>query len=105
MFKWGIFPLFYIILLYLTVSRVPVLNRVLRFLGVHSANIFWVHMLYRSRYLKAFLYTRGHFLVIAGTLLAVSLLTSFLLEGLKKLIRYDRFTAMLEDLGSSRGGG
>ena len=99
--KWDLFPLAFIVCIYLTVSRIPFLNRILEFLGLHSANVFMVHTFIRDTYCRSFVYGRGHFILIMATLLGLSLLVSFTLEGLKKLIRYDRFCAKLEALSFS----
>ena len=96
--KWDLFPLAYILLLHLTISRVSILRGIFAFLGKHSANIFMVHTFFRQIYTMDFVYSRGHFLLVIMTLLILSLVTSFIIEGLKKLIRYDRFTAKLEEL-------
>ena len=94
--KWDLFPIVYIICIYLTVGRLPFVNRLLVFLGNHSANVFMTHTFFRI-YFRSFVYSRGHFILVVMTLLGMSLLTSFSINGLKKLIRYDRFTAKLED--------
>ena len=99
--KWGVFPIAYVMCIYLTFIQIPVMKQILQFLGKHSANIFMVHTFIRDTYCRPFVYGRGHFLLIMATLLGLSLLVSFALEGLKKLIRYDRFCAKLEALSFS----
>ena len=96
--KWDIFPLAYIVCIYLTLARIPWVDRFLAFMGKHSANIFLVHTFYRVIYTKSFVYERGHFLSVIAVLMVMSLGTSFVIEGLKKLIRYERFTSGLEKL-------
>ena len=94
--KWGVFAAIYVLIIFLTISRIPVLRSILAFLGKHSANVFMVHTFLRDTYCRSFIYNRGHFLVIMATLLAMSILVSFLLEGLKRIMRYDCFTEKLE---------
>ena len=98
--KWDLIPFAYILFVYLVLSRIPGLNKALDLLGKHSANIFMIHTFYRHIYTRNFVYSRGHFLLIIITLLLMSLFTSFVLEGLKKLIRYERFTQWMENLFS-----
>ncbi len=77
-------------------SRVPVLSRILEVLGIYSMDIFLIHNLIRARWFYAFTYSFRHWALIALVLLADSLAVSFLMEKIKKLIRYDRLTKALE---------
>lgn len=101
--KWGVFPIAYVICIFLTFIHFPVIKQILQFLGKHSANIFMVHTFIRDTYCRPFIYGQGHFLLVILTLLAISLLVSFLIEGLKKLILYGCFIAKLETLSFSLG--
>lgn len=101
LFKYGLFPIVYILCIYYVLAKIPILSSVLAFLGKHSANIYFTHTVLLYLYCRSFIFGRGHFLLIMATLLGLSLLVSFALEGLKKLIRYDRFCAKLEALSFS----
>ena len=82
-------------LIYLTAARIPGIKQSLAFLGKHSANVFMLHTFVRDVYMKQFIYSRGHFLVIIVVLLGISLLLSFAVEGLKKLTHYEKFVNVL----------
>ena len=77
-------------------NRVPVLSKILEILGIYSMDIFLIHNLIRARWFYDFTYSFGHWALIALVLLCISLGVSFLLEKIKKLIRYDRLAGILE---------
>ena len=54
-----------------------------------------VHTFFRDTYLRNFIYSRKHFLLIILTLLALSLAASILFEEFKKIIRYKEFVKKL----------
>lgn len=93
--KWGLFCGVYVSAIYLTLARLPGLNRVLAFLGKHSANIFMIHTFLRDTYLRDFIYSRGHFLLILLVLLGLSLALSIVLEALKKWLHFDALVRKL----------
>ena len=76
---------------------IPGLNRVLRFLGKHSYNIFLIHTFIRSYYLGGVTYSMKHFLLVVLFLLGSSLVLSIGLEFFKKLVRYNRLENLLID--------
>ena len=88
-FKYDLFAAVYVVLIYLTVAKIAGIKHVLAFLGKHSANIFMIHTFVRDVYLKQFIYSRGHFLAIIAVLLGISLLLSFLVNGIKKVTHYE----------------
>ena len=90
-FHWGFVPTAVILFCVEYVLNILGLRDVLAFLGKHSMNIFLVHTFIRSYYLADFTYSRGHFAWILLALLAISLAISFVVEGFKKLLRYDGF--------------
>ena len=100
--KWGVFPAVIALCIYHTVARIPVVSDVLAFLGRRSAFIYLTHSFFIYIYLRQQIMGLGHFQLILAALLAVSLLTSLVLERLKKLIRYDRLIAKLQDISLSR---
>ena len=93
--KWGLFPVIHIVFIWSVLAHIPGLKQVLLFLGKHSANIFMVHTFFRDTYLRNFIYSRKHFLLIILTLLALSLAASILFEEFKKIIRYKEFVKKL----------
>lgn len=42
--NYGIVPLLWIVFAYLYVSKIPIVNTILEFIGKHSMNIFYVHI-------------------------------------------------------------
>ena len=87
--KWNLFPILVIIFAYDYLFKIPILNETLIFLGKHATNIFLVHAFIRYYYCEAFVYGRGNFIFIIGTLLLTSLGLSIVIEGLKKLLHYE----------------
>ena len=104
-FKYDLFVAVYVVLIYLTAARVPGMKQLLAFLGKHSANVFMIHTFIRDVYMRQFIYSRGHFLVIIVVLLGISLLLSFALEGIKKLIHYETFVNRMIMRNTFLGGG
>ncbi len=76
-------------------KRIPVLNRVLMYIGNHSLNIFLIHTFIRYEYLNDFTYSFKYALLIPVVLLAISFALSVAVELLKKLIRYDKFVSKI----------
>ncbi|MCR5704144.1 MAG: acyltransferase family protein [Eubacterium sp.] len=91
----AILPLLIICFLFEFIHPIPIIGRVLEFLGTHSMNIFLVHNFVRTVWYKNFTYGFRHFAIIALVLLLVSLGISIVLEFIKKLIHFDEFTQFL----------
>lgn len=87
--KWNFLPLWVIFFARDYLFKIPGLNHVLMFLGKHATNIFLVHIFLLYTYCRAFLYERGYYILVVGTLLLISLGISILLEGAKKAVRYE----------------
>ena len=85
----------FIFLVYLYLSEIPVLRDILSFLGKHSMNIFLLHTFYRSTFFKDFVYSFKYALLIVLVLLALSLITSIVLEFIKKKSGFNRIAADL----------
>lgn len=79
------------------IIRIPVVNKILAFLGKHSMNIFLVHTFFRYTFFRDFTYSFKYFWLIAIVLLGISLGVSILIELLKKIIRYDKFVSKLSE--------
>lgn len=90
-----IVPLFAIVFITRYVSKVPIVNKVLAFLGKHSMNMFLVHSFIRVNYFYDFTYSFKYAFVIAVVLILFSLAVSIVIELIKKLIRYDKFINFL----------
>lgn len=68
--------------------RIPVVSGILRFLGKHSGNMFLIHNQIYSYYFVGLIYGCGHWLLVFGMLVAVSLGCSVAMEAIKDLIHY-----------------
>lgn len=77
------------------IIRIPVINKILEFLGRHSMNIFLVHTFFRYVFFSEFIYGFKYFWLIVLVLLGVSLCVSILIELLKKVIHYDELISKL----------
>lgn len=87
--KWAFIP--FVVLLFAAefIAYIPVIRPILQFLGKHSMNIFLTHTFVRLYYLRDFVYSFKHFLLIILVLLLISLAISFVLEFLKKITKYN----------------
>ena len=85
----SIVPIFMVYYIYEYVTDMPVLNAVLEFFGKHSSNIFYMHTFIRGVWFPDFTYSLGHAAVTFLFMAAGSLVLSFAVEGLKKLIKWD----------------
>lgn len=81
----------------LTIARIPGLNRAAEFIGRHSMNIFFFHAFLYQNWFYDFTYSLRYPALIFLFLLGSSLLFSVLVEGLKKLLHFDRHTNSLSD--------
>lgn len=93
----SVLPVYFIYYLYEFVVDIPVLNTILEFLGKHSSNIFFMHTFIRGVWLPDFTYSLKHFVVIFGFMLGVSLVMSFVVVGLKRLVRWDKGVKWVSD--------
>lgn len=87
--NYGLVPFVLIIWLRLYLINIPILGQVLSFLGKHSMNIFLVHIFIRSTYAQDFTFGFRYWELILLFLLVSSLVISFVIEGIKKVIKYD----------------
>ncbi|MDE6025049.1 MAG: hypothetical protein K2G45_06325, partial [Lachnospiraceae bacterium] len=77
------------------INQIPGINKVLIFLGKHSMNIYLVHSILKNIYLKEQLYSLHNWFLILVALLAVSIVISYLIEGLRKLCKVDKFVGFV----------
>lgn len=89
--KWNLLPLFVIFFAKDYLFQIPFINKLLIFIGKHATNIFLIHTFIRVYYCESFTYSRGHFILIMGTLLLASLGLSVVVESLKRLVGYDKW--------------
>lgn len=95
--RYGVIPVFVILYLYEYVVDVPLINKVLQYLGKHSLNVFLIHQFIRTNYLNDFVYSFKHFIIIGVVLLLTSLIVSIFIELLKKCLKYDLLINKLQN--------
>lgn len=89
-----------LLLTLLVLARIPFVNGVAEFIGRHSMNMFLVHAFIYQNWFHDFTYSLRYPVVIFLFLLGSSLLFSVLVEGLKKLLHFDRRVSHLSDWAS-----
>lgn len=93
----SILPVYFICYLYEFIVDILVLNTILAFFGKHSSNIFFMHTFIRGVWLPDFTYSLKHSAIIFGFMLGLSLIMSFVVVGLKHLIRWDKGVKWFSD--------
>ena len=88
---WGFIPVFVIYYCYEFIIDLPIVRHVLIYLGKHSMNIFLIHTFIRYYYFADLTYSFKHFVLIVLFLLGSSLAVSYVIEGLKWLVKYDKW--------------
>ncbi len=101
---WDGFAAMYVIV----ISYIYILNgkwivKGLGFLGKHSMNIFLIHSFYRDVFFHEFTYSFYYAWLDYIVLMAISLVTSIVLEWFKKLIRYEKFIDWVKRLVTKEG--
>lgn len=101
---WDGFAAMYVIV----ISYIYILNgkwivKGLGFLGKHSMNIFLIHSFYRDVFFHKFTYSFYYAWLDYIVLMAISLVTSIVLEWFKKLIRYEKFIDWVKRLVTKEG--
>lgn len=101
---WDGFAAMYVIV----ISYIYILNgkwivKGLGFLGKHSMNIFLIHSFYRDVFFHEFTYSFYYAWLDYIVLMAISLVTSIVLEWFKKLIRYEKFIDGVKRLVTKEG--
>lgn len=101
---WDGFAAMYVII----ISYIYILNgkwivKGLGFLGKHSMNIFLIHSFYRDVFFHKFTYSFYYAWLDYIVLMAISLVTSIVLEWFKKLIRYEKFIEWVKRLVTKEG--
>lgn len=87
----NIIPFVITYLCYEYICPIPYLDNILEYIGNHSLNIFLIHTFIRGVYLADFIYSWRHFMVVNMILLGMSIAASYIVEYLKKLVKYDIF--------------
>lgn len=104
-YQYGLYAVLAIIFAKKYIARIPGLRDALIYFGKHSMNVFLIHSFIRYVFLKDFIYSQGHFVVIALVLYFISLAISVLIiEPLKNLLRYDKgIECLIEKINNKIG--
>lgn len=101
---WDGFAAMYVIVIsYIYILNVKWIVKGLGFLGKHSMNIFLIHSFYRDVFFHEFTYSFYYAWLDYIVLMAISLVTSIVLEWFKKLIRYEKFIDWVKRLVTKEG--
>lgn len=93
----SILPVYFVYYLYEFATDVPVLNPVMDFFGRHSSNIFYMHTFIRAIWFPKFTYSFKYAVLTFVFMVIGSLILSFAVEGIKKLIRWNKFVKFITD--------
>lgn len=85
----SILPVFVVYYLYEFITDIPIVSTVTGFLGKHSSNIFFMHTFIRGVWFPVFTYSFKYAALIYLFMLGASLLLSFAVEWLKKLLHWN----------------
>lgn len=87
--QWALLPTVVILFLCEFVVWLPIVRSILSFIGRHATNIFLIHLFIKTIYFKSFIYDHENFLTGWALLLVISLGVSVIIEGIKRIIRFD----------------
>lgn len=96
-FNDNIIPVFLIYYLYDFIIDIPVLRQILMFFGKHSMNMFLIHTFIRLTFLKSFVYSFKHFIIVTLIVTLISLGLSIIIELLKKLSGYNKLIEKIQN--------
>lgn len=99
----GFAAMYMIVLSYIYILNGKWIVKGLGFLGKHSMNIFLIHSFYRDVFFHKFTYSFYYAWLDYIVLMAISLVTSIVLEWFKKLIRYEKFIEWVKRLVTKEG--
>lgn len=99
----GFAAMYMIVISYIYILNGKWIVKGLGFLGKHSMNIFLIHSFYRDVFFHEFTYSFYYAWLDYIVLMAISLVTSIVLEWFKKLIRYEKFIDGVKRLVTKEG--
>lgn len=99
----GFAAMYMIVISYIYILNGKWIVKGLGFLGKHSMNIFLIHSFYRDVFFHGFTYSFYYAWLDYIVLMAISLVTSIVLEWFKKLIRYEKFIDWVKRLVTKEG--
>ncbi len=86
--NWGIVPAILIIICCITIVNIPIISTVLYFLGIHSMNIFIIHVFIIANF-KDKIYSLNNFMLSILALVAGSLIISIVAEYIKRGLKFN----------------
>ncbi|MGM9594403.1 MAG: acyltransferase family protein [Candidatus Onthomonas sp.] len=93
----SVFSVLCVAFVYEFLVDIPILSRILHFIGQHSAYIFYIHTFIRYQWCPEIAYSFGHWLPIALFILLSSIVCSYFVQLLQRLLHWDRLSAFLCD--------
>ena len=93
----GMIPVVFIYWVYEFVIEIPGIRQILGFIGKHSANIFYIHTFIRAVWLRDFTYSLKYAAVIWIFILGVCLAISVLLDVVRRVVRFDKFSTWISN--------
>ena len=99
----GFAAMYMIVISYIYILNGKWIVKGLGFLGKHSMNIFLIHSFYRDVFFHEFTYSFYYAWLDYIVLMAISLVSSIVLEWFKKLIRYEKFIDWVKRLVTKEG--
>lgn len=91
----GLISMLICILFFEFINRWFGIRKCLEIIGIYSANIFMLHNFIRVIFYYDFTYSFRYWWLIVLVLLAISLCVAVILEGMKKIIKYDKLVSFL----------
>lgn len=83
----------YAVIVMLFFSKIPVLSKILKWMGKHSATMFMTHTFIYMYFYKDFIYSFHRDYLIYSVLLGCSLATAIFIDTLRRLLRYDKLVS------------
>ncbi len=85
------------VLVMLYFSKIPVFSSVMKGIGKHSATMFMTHTFIYMYFYEDFIYSFRKDYLIYGVLFGCSLATAVVIDTLRKLVRYDKLVAYINE--------
>ena len=87
----GLLAAFVCYTVYCLISKIPLLNKTLMFLGKHSMNLFFIHTFIYFYYFRKFIFSFQYPIAVLCLLLLTTIVLSIFIEKLKDIIQYAKF--------------
>lgn len=87
----------YAVIVTLYISKIPILSNVMKWIGKYSATMFMTHTFIYMYFYEEFIYSYHRDYMIYGVLFGCSLVTAIVIDTLRRLVRYDKLVAYIND--------